>query len=172
MSIASCLPISSSFDLEKWCRHLLFWNLLICISKTHGIPKEGQPQILCLKMQGVTKILWCAKKQITIFCTKSNLFRELLFRKWLIIDECCSCFKVRILSFEVWSPFISDQTHTKDRMDSLSQNRESLAWALMLRKSKRNQLVGGFHPFEKYARQIGSFPQVGVKIKNIWVATT
>ena len=23
-------------------------------------------------------------------------------------------------------------------------------------------LVGGFNPFEKYARQIGSFPQVGV----------
>jgi len=29
-----------------------------------------------------------------------------------------------------------------------------------------NYLVGGFNPFEKYARQIGSFPQVGVK-KNI-----
>ena len=26
-------------------------------------------------------------------------------------------------------------------------------------------------PFEKYARQIGSFPQIGVKIKNIWVTT-
>ena len=32
-------------------------------------------------------------------------------------------------------------------------------------------LVGGFNPSAKYARQIGSFPQVGVKIKNIWVAT-
>ena len=30
-------------------------------------------------------------------------------------------------------------------------------------------LVGGWtNPFEKYARQNGSFPQVGVKIKNIW----
>ena len=28
-------------------------------------------------------------------------------------------------------------------------------------------LVGGFNPFEKYARQNGSFPQVGLKIKNI-----
>ncbi len=27
-------------------------------------------------------------------------------------------------------------------------------------------LVGGFNPFEKYARQIGSFLQVGVKIKK------
>ena len=29
-------------------------------------------------------------------------------------------------------------------------------------------LVGGFNPSEKYDRQIGSFPQVGMKIKNIW----
>ena len=28
-------------------------------------------------------------------------------------------------------------------------------------------LVRGFNPFEKYARQIGSFPQVGLKIRNI-----
>jgi len=27
--------------------------------------------------------------------------------------------------------------------------------------------VGGFNPFERYARQIGSFPQRGVNIKNI-----
>ena len=35
-----------------------------------------------------------------------------------------------------------------------------------------NYLVGGFNPSEKYALQIGSFPQVGLEIKNIWVATT
>ena len=29
-------------------------------------------------------------------------------------------------------------------------------------------LGGGFNPFEKYARQIGSFPQIGMKIKNVW----
>jgi len=28
--------------------------------------------------------------------------------------------------------------------------------------------VGGFNPSEKYARQIGSFPQVGVKIQYIF----
>ena len=28
--------------------------------------------------------------------------------------------------------------------------------------------VGGFNPFEKYDRQIGSFPQVGLKLKNSW----
>ncbi len=30
------------------------------------------------------------------------------------------------------------------------------------------KLGGGLNPCEKYARQIGSFPQIGVKIKNIW----
>ena len=41
------------------------------------------------------------------------------------------------------------------------------------KKWKCKQQVGGFNPFEKYDRQIGSFPQgFGVKIKNIWVATT
>ena len=36
----------------------------------------------------------------------------------------------------------------------------------------KNILVGAFNPFEKYVRQIGSFPQEsGVNIKNIWVAT-
>ena len=29
-------------------------------------------------------------------------------------------------------------------------------------------LVGGFNPSEKYARQIGSFLQIGMNIKNIW----
>ena len=29
-------------------------------------------------------------------------------------------------------------------------------------------LVGGFDPIEKYACQIGSFPQVGMNIRNIW----
>ena len=29
-------------------------------------------------------------------------------------------------------------------------------------------LVGGFNPFEKYDRQIGSSPQVGMNMKNLW----
>ena len=29
-------------------------------------------------------------------------------------------------------------------------------------------LAGGFNPFETYAPQIGSFPQVKVQINNIW----
>ncbi len=33
---------------------------------------------------------------------------------------------------------------------------------------KKRLLVGGFNPSEKYARQIGSFPQIGMKIKNKW----
>ena len=33
--------------------------------------------------------------------------------------------------------------------------------------STKQWVVGGFNPFEKYARQIGNLPQIGVKIKNI-----
>ena len=32
-------------------------------------------------------------------------------------------------------------------------------------------LAGGFNPFEKYARHIGSFPQVGVNIKMLETTT-
>ena len=40
-------------------------------------------------------------------------------------------------------------------------------------KLTTSYLVGGWtNPSEKYARQIGNLPQVGVNIKNIWVATT
>ena len=35
------------------------------------------------------------------------------------------------------------------------------------RKNLDAILVGGFNPSEKYARQIGDHPQVGVEIKNI-----
>ena len=34
--------------------------------------------------------------------------------------------------------------------------------------ARKFNLVGGFNPSEKYARQIGSFPQVGMKKENIW----
>ena len=36
-------------------------------------------------------------------------------------------------------------------------------------KKVQKYLVGGWtNPSEKYARQIGSFPQIGMKIKNVW----
>ena len=42
------------------------------------------------------------------------------------------------------------------------KNNRQFLWA----KYIINDLVGGFNPFQKYARQIGSFPQVGVKKKK------
>ena len=36
----------------------------------------------------------------------------------------------------------------------------------------KQELVGGFNPSEKYARQILSFPQVEVNHKNIFEATS
>ena len=34
-------------------------------------------------------------------------------------------------------------------------------------ETKTHLLVGGFNPSEKYARQNGNLPQIGVKIKNV-----
>ena len=36
-----------------------------------------------------------------------------------------------------------------------------------IKKGWRFQSIGGFNPFEKYARQIGSFPQLGVNIPKM-----
>ena len=51
-----------------------------------------------------------------------------------------------------------------------------LRWWLRLRsrsppKKRSASLVGGFNPSEKYAHQIGSFPQVGRNTKNIFKTT-
>ena len=52
---------------------------------------------------------------------------------------------------------------------SLSKRRRcSLAWLFLAESFSSVFLVGGFNPSEKYARQIGSSPQVRVKQKNIW----
>ena len=40
------------------------------------------------------------------------------------------------------------------------------------KKLEFNGFVGGFNPFEKYESKWVSSPMFGVKIKNIWVATT
>ena len=45
-----------------------------------------------------------------------------------------------------------------------------IVWRIVNKNLNNPQLVGGFNPFEKYARQIGSFPQFssifGMKIKK------
>ena len=45
-------------------------------------------------------------------------------------------------------------------------------YANFLRSNAWQKLGGGFNPVEKYARQFGSFPQVGVKIKDNHNITT
>ena len=51
--------------------------------------------------------------------------------------------------------------------------KSKMGWFRESPPKEHNHLVGGWtSPSEKYARQIGSFPQVGLNIKNLWVATT
>ena len=55
---------------------------------------------------------------------------------------------------------------TTDHVEPMSHQ----FWCLMQKQGTLNNhfLVGGFNSFEKYAHQIGSSPQVGVKMKHIW----
>ena len=90
-------------------------------------------------------------------------------------DENCPC---EILPFKPspkewqgghWKTYIpSENVYLCKHENKKSRN---ISW---LKKKTKIHLVGGFNPFEKYARQIRSFPQgFGVKIhKNLWVATT
>ena len=52
----------------------------------------------------------------------------------------------------------------KKNIDKFTQNHPP---KLQTPQTAHGFLVGGFNPFEKYARQIGNLPQIGVKIKNI-----
>ena len=45
--------------------------------------------------------------------------------------------------------------------------KNQLEYKLLAVVKLKEQLVGGFNPFEKYARQNWNLPQVGMKIKNI-----
>jgi len=48
-------------------------------------------------------------------------------------------------------------------VSSLEGNPSSVHRSLLSTNKSHPFLVGGFNPSEKYARQIGSFPQIGVK---------
>ena len=61
----------------------------------------------------------------------------------------------------VGTHIIPSQRYFKKKRISFSKDGIHLAkW--------NNILVGGFNPFEKYARQIGNLPQIGMKIKKNW----
>ena len=50
---------------------------------------------------------------------------------------------------------------------SVKQSLQQQSIEVVLLVDPRIILAGGFNPSEEYARQIGSFPQVGVKIKIV-----
>ena len=62
-----------------------------------------------------------------------------------------------------------DPVNDGDEYPMGSQSRKTSPEIQIQNNVCSSYLVGGWtNPFEKDARQIGSFPQVGVKIKNIW----
>ena len=104
--------------------------------------------------------------------------------KWFINCE-FECLKV----FQNWTPFKRDLHGKVKHMITLNSffQHSTTKWYPGSPKTINSRviseetiilvrmynLVGGWtNPFEKYARQIGSSPQVEVKMKNLWVATT
>ena len=49
----------------------------------------------------------------------------------------------------------------------IAEQRSPTEFPYAPRLNQRESLGGGFNPFQKYAHQIGSFPQVGMKTKKI-----
>ena len=84
---------------------------------------------------------------------------QLAFKSWRSTAErtmsCCSC---RKFSSNLWSfSVLADDTLLNTR----GFRRRSVWWHVMTSWWLN-------HPFENNASQIGSFPQVGVKIKKVW----
>ena len=75
-----------------------------------------------------------------------------------------TCVKCKICS---WKKRDDSETHFL-AVNLLSTKSAQISEQNYQRCAKSQTLVGGFNPFEKYSRQIGSFPQVGVKLKHIW----
>ena len=75
----------------------------------------------------------------------------------------------RALHFQVFKQFVRPWTESWQLISvGKTQGPSTICWT-PTQKYCSGQLVGGWtNPVEKYARQIGSSPQVGVKIKNIW----
>ncbi len=63
------------------------------------------------------------------------------------------------------NPHLSRNLKLRGLLTSVSQKEQGSS---SLCPTQMAFLVGGFSPFEKYAYQNGSFPQIGVKINNIW----
>ena len=72
--------------------------------------------------------------------------------------------RVRSVPLEEW------QLHWKFGFPQNSRGASELKpLSTKLKSSNPSILVGGLNPFERYARQIGSSPQLEVKLNNIWV---
>ena len=82
---------------------------------------------------------------------------------------------VFIVALIVSTWFLQEITHVEQLGEGI-QVKRSLFLQLYFSKTRptlkgglvgiNKELIGGFNPSEKYARQIGSFPQIGMKITN------
>ena len=139
----------SRLDRAQW--------LLIYLQGRWSAKFNGSKILLLAGTSGFsTTVLYASFRKKNSWNKKKNSWRPFL---WLI-----PIFGIILLSNSdsfVGTHIIPSQRYIKKTWISFSKDGIHLAkW--------NNILVGGFNPFEKYARQIGNLPQIGMKIKNIW----
>ena len=114
-------------------------------------------------------------------CISINIFREREMFNYLCLNmhipslhgiHTCATFKVAS-----WQLFFITSVFSKalfavpchNTLESTHARVLCLPQATSKKNLEKHLLIGGWtNPFEKYARQIGWFPQVGGRTKNIW----
>ena len=102
-----------------------------------------------------------------------NVWKGYIIFNVLTVHFHSTCINHHERSGWIWSLNSAFLYQTLSASNNISQGKSPHGKLVLSRCSlfwfceKNGLLVGGFNPIEKYARQFGSFPQVGVKIKNI-----
>ena len=106
----------------------------------------------------LSNILCCESEDEMI---KSSIINQFRSKSWMILIDSRHACRVSTLSTFTWRfNFKHSKKHqSKQQEDYLTRKKMPKFCAV-------EKLVSGFNPFEKYARQNGNLPQIGLKIKK------
>ena len=123
-------------------------------------PKQQQDQNKKLQLYGVKQKEKHVEKYM-IPCSSVAYIQTRCYISRFSLLNCSNVDDNKDFSGRNWTANPGSQKKTKARhadtaKQTLPQNHSKPPWQ-----------AGGFNPCEKYARQIGNLPQIGVKIKNV-----
>ena len=140
------------------------WHIKKCLSCYHLADKlEFQISLLELCRAGQTHLKNIKSSQIIQPASWRSIVAPWFFRERktaeLRIKRCP--WEMALIVFFIWiTTFLGWPTGGKGRY--------KMPVGPMIARLMDFKLVGGFNPSEKYASQIGSFPQVGIQIQFFW----